>query len=185
MYLPNLNEKERALILRAYNEWRCVTPAPEPPKGPEAHLGLLPFISMTKIGSALTWKAATAIEHRHIWATLCSKVEAARWALSKDYAAHSSWELILRNAEVYKHFGLRPDLGVKIPTIPNETCRGPLKWNIGAKEWQYEKISAAPRITLRKLQNIHQPQKGHGMWLLHAPTRYKGLCINWLLDHCC
>jgi hypothetical protein len=183
MYYPNLTEKDRALILQAYNTWRVQGTADMAPMGPEAHHGLLPFISMSKIGSALTWKAATAVEYRRLWAELCSKVEASRWALSKDYAAYAGYELVLHSAAVYKHFGPRPDLGVTIPTIPRETCRGPLKWNIGAKEWQYEKISAAPRITLRKISDP-KSKKGRAVWLLHAPTRYKGLCINWLLDHC-
>ena len=183
MYYPDLTAQDRALILRAYNIHRAavINGQAEPIAiGPEAHFGLLPFISMTRIAAALAWMGANATEYRHIWAKVCSKVEASRW-LTPDMPKHDSWSLVLVNALVHKYFGARPELGVHLPTIPNERTRGPLKWNIGAKEWQPEKILAAPRITLLKIQNY---RNGRGEWVLHAPTRYKQLAINWLLDHC-
>jgi hypothetical protein len=183
MYYPHLDAKERALILAGYNKWRAERAENA---GPEVHLGLLPFISMSKIGTALTWMANNETVHRRVWARLCSKVEAARWATGENYhyPAHQSWKVHLHNASVYKHFGRRPDLGVTIPLIPKEKCRGPLKWNIGAKAWQPETIQAAPRITLIQEYRVSRIHKGHGDWIVHAPTRYKELIIGWLTDHC-
>jgi len=187
MYYPNLTQKDRALILQAYNEWRTHNLMDgKGPLGPEAHHGLLPFIGMDKIGTALTWKAASAHENRRIWATLCSKVEASRWNYS-TMPAHSSWELVLNNAAVHKHFGPRPELGVQLPTIPRGPALGPLKWHVAYREWRHEQISAAPRITLCKVRNLvgnFKYDEGKGVWMLHCPTRYKELAINWLLDHC-
>lgn len=185
MYYPNLDATDRVLICRALNEYRersvNLNLGSSSDPGPVAHLGLLPFFSMRRVGTALTWMAATVVQNKRIWADLCAKVEAPRWCRD-DCPERVSIHLVLNDALVHKHFGARPELGVQVPVIPNETTRGPLRWNIGAKEWLPEKISAAPRISMTKGQRTLT--KGKSRWVIHMPSRYEVLVIQWLQDHC-
>ena len=166
-YYPVLEQKHKALIMRALNDQR------QEGQG-EIHFGILPFVSMSRVASAVkntTDKNMT----NHIWADLCTKLEIRKWL--GDPEVKTAY-LSLNPYKVHKHFGKRPDLGVKIPVIPAERTRGPLWWNIGAREWQPQKIIAAPRVTLTLQKETID------LYQLAAPRRYFDLAHMWLVDNC-
>ena len=175
-YWPVLTAKDKALIMRALNDWRASVPINEQ-HYPEIHFGLLPFVSMTKVGFVLRW-AYDNVAGRRIWAGLLTKVEASRWHWHQDDGnATGTMSMYLVEAKVHKHFGPHPERGVICPVVPSKWMRGPLEWNIGAKEWRPSKIIARPRISLKK-------QGLYGLYEVSLPLRYQQLIEIWLRDHC-
>lgn len=166
-YYPHLLAKDKALVMRALNEQR------QEGQG-EIHLGILPFVSMSRVATALKATQDANLSHR-IWADLCTKLEVRRWL---DEPKVKKVYLDLNPAKVAKRLGMRPHLGVTIPVIPKVRTRGGLVWSVAHCDWIPEKILAAPRITLT-------PQKGAvALFELAAPREYFDLAHAWLIDNC-
>src|SRR3974377_522954 len=76
-YFPVLKQKDKAIIMKALNDWRASVPNGEA-HFPEVHFGLLPFMSMDKVGFCLRWVFDNTA-HLRVIADVMAKVEANRW----------------------------------------------------------------------------------------------------------
>jgi hypothetical protein len=170
-YLSKLTPTDKALICASMRAWGGF---------PDCHNGLLPFLKMEGIISALTMSFDSSLRKRP-YASLLEKLQAHLHRNPGIEPGLYGLVLTLDDRKVWRKFGLNPNkptprTGIIIPGAKTIQRTAGVSYNIGKRDYTPHFVDVPLEVKLSRA--------GKDLWVLYTKTEGREKAAVYLLDHC-